>query len=116
MPSGVACCSARRQKAATISWNCERNNNGGVWPRRKKDSRTSGSEATISTSFQATRMKPISKDSATLGTQLQALALPSVSDPGNERRLAAIVFADHVGYSRLMAADEAGTHGRWSAL
>jgi adenylate cyclase len=28
------------------------------------------------------------------------------------RRLAAILAADVVGYSRLMAADEAGTHAR----
>lgn len=35
---------------------------------------------------------------------------------GDIRHLAAIVFADIVGYSRLMAADEAGTFLRWSAL
>lgn len=33
-----------------------------------------------------------------------------------ERRLAAILAADVVGYSRLMAADEAGTHARLKAL
>ena len=33
-----------------------------------------------------------------------------------ERRLAAIVATDVVGYSRLMAADEAGTHARLKAL
>jgi adenylate cyclase len=33
-----------------------------------------------------------------------------------ERRLAAILAADVVGYSRLMAADEQGTHGRLKAL
>jgi adenylate cyclase len=33
-----------------------------------------------------------------------------------ERRLAAILAADVVGYSRLMAADEAGTHARLRAL
>ena len=33
-----------------------------------------------------------------------------------ERRLAAILAADAVGYSRLMAADEKGTHGRLKAL
>jgi TolB-like protein/class 3 adenylate cyclase len=33
-----------------------------------------------------------------------------------ERRLAAIMAADVVGYSRLMAADEAGTHARLKAL
>ena len=32
------------------------------------------------------------------------------------RRLAAILAADVVGYSRLMAADEAGTHARLKAL
>ena len=32
------------------------------------------------------------------------------------RRLAAILAADVVGYSRLMEADEAGTHGRLKAL
>jgi adenylate cyclase len=32
------------------------------------------------------------------------------------RRLAAIMAADVVGYSRLMAADEAGTHARLKAL
>ena len=33
-----------------------------------------------------------------------------------ERRLAAILAADVVGYSRLMEADEAGTHARLKAL
>ncbi len=33
-----------------------------------------------------------------------------------ERRLAAILAADMVGYSRLMAADEAGTLARQTAL
>ena len=32
------------------------------------------------------------------------------------RRLAAILAADVVGYSRLMAVDEAGTHQRLKAL
>jgi class 3 adenylate cyclase len=32
------------------------------------------------------------------------------------RRLAAILTADVVGYSRLMAVDEAGTHARLKAL
>ena len=36
--------------------------------------------------------------------------------PGVERKLAAILAADVVGYSRLMAADEAGTHARLKAL
>jgi adenylate cyclase len=36
--------------------------------------------------------------------------------PGVERRLAAILAADVVGYSRLMEADEAGTHARLKAL
>ncbi|MDF2782226.1 MAG: class nucleotidyl cyclase, partial [Geminicoccaceae bacterium] len=35
---------------------------------------------------------------------------------GVERRLAAILAADVVGYSRLMAADEVGTHARLKAL
>ena len=35
---------------------------------------------------------------------------------GVERRLAAILAADVVGYSRLMEADEAGTHARLKAL
>jgi len=47
---------------------------------------------------------------------LQASTLPSVSEAGDGRHLAAIVFADLVGYSRLMAADEVGTHTRWSAF
>ena len=34
---------------------------------------------------------------------------------GTQRRLAAIVSADVVGYSRLMGADEAGTHARLKA-
>ena len=47
--------------------------------------------------------------------------MPLSPPPGREnaavgRRLAAIVFADVVGYSRLMAANEIGTFGRWSAL
>jgi adenylate cyclase len=33
-----------------------------------------------------------------------------------QRRLAAILAADVVGYSRLMAADEQGTHARLKAL
>jgi adenylate cyclase len=36
--------------------------------------------------------------------------------PGVKRRLAAILSADVVGYSRLMAVDEAGTHARLKAL
>jgi len=36
--------------------------------------------------------------------------------PGVKRRLAAILSADVTGYSRLMAADEAGTHARLKAL
>src|ERR1700730_14244193 len=47
---------------------------------------------------------------------MQASTLPTVSDAGDGRHLAAIVFADLVGYSRLMAADEVGTHARWSAF
>jgi adenylate cyclase len=39
-----------------------------------------------------------------------------VEAPGVERRLAAILAADVVGYSRLMEADEAGTHARLKAL
>src|SRR5438105_4381508 len=38
------------------------------------------------------------------------------TDNGGARRLAAIAFADIVGYSILMAEDEAGTHRRWMAL
>jgi adenylate cyclase len=37
-------------------------------------------------------------------------------EQGVERRLAAILAADVVGYSRLMEADEAGTHARLKAL
>jgi adenylate cyclase len=48
-------------------------------------------------------------------------AASSISEdppPGGdgERRLAAIAFADIVGYSILMAEDETGTHTRWMAL
>jgi adenylate cyclase len=39
-----------------------------------------------------------------------------VEAPGVERRLAASLAADVVGYSRLMEADEAGTHARLKAL
>jgi adenylate cyclase len=39
-----------------------------------------------------------------------------MADRGVGRRLAAILAADVVGYSRLMAADEAGTHARVKAL
>jgi TolB-like protein/class 3 adenylate cyclase len=39
-----------------------------------------------------------------------------MADQGGGRRLAAILAADVVGYSRLMAADEAGTHARLKAL
>jgi adenylate cyclase len=35
---------------------------------------------------------------------------------GVERRLAAILAADVVGYSRLMEADEAGTHARLKSV
>jgi adenylate cyclase len=38
------------------------------------------------------------------------------SGNGSARRLAAIAFADIVGYSILMAEDEARTHRRWMAL
>lgn len=37
---------------------------------------------------------------------MQASTLPSVSEAGDGRHLAAILFADLVGYSRLMTADE----------
>jgi adenylate cyclase len=40
----------------------------------------------------------------------------SPTDNGGGRRLAAIAFADIVGYSILMAEDEARTHTRWMAL
>jgi adenylate cyclase len=40
----------------------------------------------------------------------------SPTDNGSGRRLAAIAFADIVGYSILMAEDEARTHTRWMAL
>jgi adenylate cyclase len=48
-------------------------------------------------------------------------AAPSISgvsptDNDNARRLAAIAFVDIVGYSILMAEDEARTHTRWMAL
>ena len=39
-----------------------------------------------------------------------------MADQGVGRRLAAILAADVVGYSRLMAADEAGTHARLKTL
>jgi class 3 adenylate cyclase len=39
-----------------------------------------------------------------------------VVERGIRRRLAAILAADVVGYSRLMGEDEAGTHGRLKAL
>ena len=38
-----------------------------------------------------------------------------MSEEGVERRLTTILAADVVGYSRLMAADEAGTHDRLKA-
>ena len=41
---------------------------------------------------------------------------PPVQPEGVERRLMAILAADVAGYSRLMAADETGTHARLSAL
>jgi adenylate cyclase len=37
-------------------------------------------------------------------------------EQGVERRLAAILAADVVGYSRLMEADEVATHARLKAL
>jgi adenylate cyclase len=40
----------------------------------------------------------------------------SSADNGGARRLTAVAFADIVGYSILMAEDEAGTHRRWMAL
>src|SRR5512134_1635902 len=39
-----------------------------------------------------------------------------MAEQGVERRLAAIMAADVVGYSRLMEADEAATHARLKAL
>lgn len=44
------------------------------------------------------------------------VAMPRRKDDDLPRRLVAIVFADVVGYSRLMAGDEGGTFTRWSAL
>ena len=38
------------------------------------------------------------------------------SNPRMDRRLAAIAFADIVGYSILMARDETRTHQRWMAI
>ena len=35
-----------------------------------------------------------------------------MAEPHNERRLAAVLAADVVGYSRMMAADEEGTLAR----
>lgn len=44
-------------------------------------------------------------------------ASENVATPANgERHTVAIAFADVVGYSTLMAADEDGTYGRWMAL
>lgn len=43
-------------------------------------------------------------------------ASASVSAAGDGRHLAAIVFADLAGYSRLMAADEVETYARWSGF
>src|SRR5215813_8375559 len=40
----------------------------------------------------------------------------SLADDGAARRLVAIAFVDIVGYSIMMAEDEAGTHRRWMAL
>jgi len=39
-----------------------------------------------------------------------------VESSGDTRRVAAIAFADVVGYSTLMAADERGTYARWMSL
>jgi adenylate cyclase len=41
---------------------------------------------------------------------------PSSRDTPVSRRLAAVAFADVVGYSILMAQDETGTHRRWTAV
>jgi len=52
-------------------------------------------------------------------TQMLAASSPlggSSADNGGARRLAAVAFADIVGYSVLMAEDEARTHRRWMAL
>ena len=43
-------------------------------------------------------------------------ASASASAAGDGRHLAAIVFADLAGYSRLMAADEVETYARWSGF
>jgi adenylate cyclase len=40
----------------------------------------------------------------------------SVADDGDRRRLAAVAFADVVGYSMLMTRDEPGTHNRWMRM
>jgi adenylate cyclase len=45
-----------------------------------------------------------------------SLSDDSSADDGGARRLAAIAFVDIVGYSILMAEDEARTHRRWMAL
>ncbi len=38
-----------------------------------------------------------------------------MAEERTQRRLAAILAADVVGYSRLMGADEAGNRARWAA-
>jgi len=43
-------------------------------------------------------------------------ALSTDMSASGEHRLAAIVFADVAGYSRLMAVDEPGTHRRWMSF
>ena len=48
--------------------------------------------------------------------EMWRLESPPMAVEQVERKLAAILAADVVGYSRLMGADEAGTHARLKAL
>jgi adenylate cyclase len=43
-------------------------------------------------------------------------AASMTDDIGAQHRLAAVVFLDVAGYTRLMEQDEEGTHRRWMAM
>src|SRR5262245_43322828 len=59
---------------------------------------------------------PTRSGNSELETDVQPAPRPTAPDASGQRHHAVIVFADVVGYSRLMADDEPGTLDRWTAL
>jgi adenylate cyclase len=65
-----------------------------------------------------TKIPSSAKHAATVGAQMTVFPFNSAADANalSNRRLAAVVFVDIVGYSVLMAQDETRTHARWMTL